>query len=62
MAFGDQDAPNRKQRIEMARSRSRSNKNFHAILSLLVSQRGEAGGSRLRFDFGSALYGYSRNA
>jgi len=33
VAFGDQDAPNRKQRIEMARRRRRSNENSHAILS-----------------------------
>jgi hypothetical protein len=34
VTFGDQDAPNRKQRIEMARRGSRSNENFHAILSV----------------------------
>lgn len=34
VAFGDQDAPNRKQRIEMARRGRLSNENFHAILSL----------------------------
>jgi hypothetical protein len=34
VAFGDQDAPNRKQRIEVAHQRSRSNENFYAIPSL----------------------------
>jgi hypothetical protein len=34
MALGDQDASNRKQRIEMARRGGRSNENFHVILSL----------------------------
>jgi hypothetical protein len=33
------DAPNRKQRIEMARRRRRSNENFHAILVHWLSKK-----------------------
>src|SRR5882757_6173408 len=39
VAFGRQDACNRKQRIEMTRRRRRSDKNFHVIGPLIVEKR-----------------------
>lgn len=34
MTCGDQDSPDRKQRVEKARCRRRSDENFHAILEV----------------------------
>ena len=39
MALGDHDAPNRKQRIELARRRGRSNENSQTIPLTLISKK-----------------------